>query len=290
MDFTIVTPSYRQLEWLGRCIASVADQSGVALEHIVQDAGSEGFAEFAKAMEKIWPNRPGYRRVMISEPDQGMYDAINKGLKRGGGRFCAYLNSDEQYLVGALARVKEGFEKNPAAEILYGGFLVVDEKGRRVTAQRPVRMCWQHVATSHLPNFSCATFFRRTLLDRERAWFSPAHRFCGDAVWTVERLKQRTPIHLLSEFLGVFTETGDNRGVSPEGRKEARTLRMATPRSVQISAPAWKLWHWLKKAFSGRYLPASIAYDLYMSPSANTRTRFPAALTSPFWPGRLIRS
>ncbi|MFZ9875021.1 MAG: glycosyltransferase, partial [Candidatus Methylacidiphilales bacterium] len=89
MDFTIVTPSHRQLDWLACCIASVADQEGVTVEHIVQDAGTEGFAEFAERMRKRWPDREGYRRVMISETDAGMYDAINKGLKRGSGRICA---------------------------------------------------------------------------------------------------------------------------------------------------------------------------------------------------------
>ena len=71
MDFTIVTPSFRQLEQLGCCIASVADQEGVTLEHIVQDGGTEGFGDFAKKMAERWPDRPGYRRVMVSRKRQG---------------------------------------------------------------------------------------------------------------------------------------------------------------------------------------------------------------------------
>ena len=102
MDFTIVTPSFRQLEQLGCCIASIADQEGVSVEHIVQDGGTEGFEDFGNKMAERWPNRRGYRRVMISEPDGGMYDAINRGLKRATGGICAYLNCDEQYLPGVL--------------------------------------------------------------------------------------------------------------------------------------------------------------------------------------------
>ena len=41
MQFSIVTPSFRNAQWLKLCIASVADQQGVELEHIVQDAGSD---------------------------------------------------------------------------------------------------------------------------------------------------------------------------------------------------------------------------------------------------------
>ena len=49
MRFTIVTPSFNQLDWLELCVASVADQQGVAsIEHIVQDAGTPGIEEFAR--------------------------------------------------------------------------------------------------------------------------------------------------------------------------------------------------------------------------------------------------
>jgi glycosyltransferase involved in cell wall biosynthesis len=112
MDFTIVTPSLGQLEYLECCVSSVADQQGISIEHIVQDAGTDGFAEFAAKMRQRRPDRPNYRRVIISEPDSGIYDALNKGLKNGTGRISAYLNCDEQYLLGALEDVKAVSEKN----------------------------------------------------------------------------------------------------------------------------------------------------------------------------------
>ena len=105
MDFTIVTPSFRQLEQLGCCIASVADQEGVTLEHIVQDDGTEGFGDFAKKMAERWPDRSCYQRVMVSEKDGGMYGAINRGFEKAKGSICAYLNCDEQYLPGVLKNV-----------------------------------------------------------------------------------------------------------------------------------------------------------------------------------------
>ena len=51
MRFTIVTPSFNQLDWLELCIGSVADQQGVEfVEHIVQDAGTAGIEEFARRL------------------------------------------------------------------------------------------------------------------------------------------------------------------------------------------------------------------------------------------------
>ena len=287
MDFTIVTPSYGQLDYLGCCIASVADQEGVSIEHIVQDGGTANFNEFAETMSKRWPDRPNYRRVMISEPDSGMYDAINKGLKKGTGRICAYLNCDEQYLAGALAKVLDEFRKQPAAEILYGGFLVVDEKGELVTAQRPVKMFWQHVATSHLPNFTCATFFRREIMEREKAYFDAQYRACADAAWTIERLKRGTKTGMMTDFIGVFVEQETNQGVKKEGLAEADAIRCRLHPCVRSTAFLWKLMHRLRKLLEGKYFPKRVSYDIFRKGVVGKRQHYPARWVSPFWVSRL---
>ena len=287
MDFTIVTPSYGHLDYLGCCIASVADQEGVSIEHIVQDGGTARFNEFAETVSKRWPDRPNYRRVMISEPDSSMYDAINKGLKKGTGRICAYLNCDEQYLAGALAKVMDEFKKQAGIEILYGGFLVVDEKGGLVTAQRPVKMFWQHVATSHLPNFTCATFFRREIMEREKAYFDAQYRACADAAWTIERLKRGTKTGMMTDFIGVFVEQETNQGVKKEGLAEADAIRCRLHPCVRSTAFLWKLMHRLRKLLEGKYFPKRVSYDIFRKGEVGKRQHYPARWVSPFWVSRL---
>jgi glycosyltransferase involved in cell wall biosynthesis len=287
MDFTIVTPSFGQLEYLECCIASVEDQQGISIEHIVQDGGTVSFKEFAEKLRLRWPDRPNYRRVMISEPDSGMYDAINKGLKKGTGRICAYLNCDEQYLGGALAKVMEEFKRQSAIEILYGGFLVVDEKGDLVTAQRPVKMFWQHVATSHLPNFTCATFFRREMMEKEKAYFDVQYRACADAVWTIERLKRGTKMGMMSNFIGVFAEQETNLGVKQEGLAEADAIRRRLHTYVRSTAFLWRLAHRLRKLLEGKYLPKRVSYDIFRKGDLGKRRHFAASWASPFWGSRL---
>ena len=287
MDFTIVTPSLGQLEYLECCIASVADQQGISIEHIVQDAGTDGFAEFIEKMRQRWPDRPNYRRVMITEPDSGMYDAINKGLKKGNGRICAYLNCDEQYLAGALAKVLDEFRKQSAAEILYGGFLVVDQRGDLVTAQRPVKMFWQHVATSHLPNFTCATFFKREMMEKEKAYFDTQYRACADAAWTIERLKRETKMEMMADFIGVFVEQETNQGVKKEGLAEADAIRCRQPANVRRTAFVWKLVHRLRKLLEGKYFPKRVSYEIYRKGDLGKRRHFLASWGDPFWGSRL---
>src|SRR5579864_8457246 len=101
MNFSIVTPSFRSSRWLKLCIASVADQAGVEFEHIVQDAGSDdGTLEWLPHDTRV--------RAYV-EKDSGMYDAINRGYRRAKGDLLAYLNCDEQYLPGALQKVRDFF-------------------------------------------------------------------------------------------------------------------------------------------------------------------------------------
>lgn len=76
MIVTVLTPSFNNLPYLRRCCASVADQAGVETEHLVIDGASTD-------------GTPGWLRArgesFISEPDRGMYDALNKGFDRARG-------------------------------------------------------------------------------------------------------------------------------------------------------------------------------------------------------------
>src|SRR5262245_29300293 len=96
MEFSIITPSFRNSDWLKLCIASVADQD-VEHEHIVQDSCSDDDTP------KWLPHDTRVRAYI--EKDRGMYDAVNRGLARASGEILAYINCDEQYLLGALKLV-----------------------------------------------------------------------------------------------------------------------------------------------------------------------------------------
>ena len=152
LDFTIVTPSFKQLAYLECCIASVADQEGVKVEHIVQDAGSPGIEEFTERTAERLLGKYGGERVrnleafellhirtahgyslrIFKEKDEGMYDAINKGFEKGTGEICAYLNCDEQYLSGALKVVREFFENRSNVEMVLGDVIVVGTDGEAI--------------------------------------------------------------------------------------------------------------------------------------------------------------
>lgn len=148
MKFTVITPSYRNSDWLKLCVASVADQEGVSVEHIVQDAGSDdGTLDWLPADCRV---------KAFVEKDSGMYDAINWGLRRASGEFCSYLNCNEQYLPGALKAVADFFTAHPSVEVLFGDAVLVDQNGRPLSYRRMVAPRLLHTRLAPLGTLTCS--------------------------------------------------------------------------------------------------------------------------------------
>ncbi|MBT8037076.1 MAG: glycosyltransferase [Verrucomicrobiae bacterium] len=85
MKFSIITPSYKQVDYLSLCAKSVEDQTGnFQHEHIIQNGGSG--TEFDE-----WAAGQNFS-IIYKEKDSGMYDAINRGFKKAKGDILAWLN------------------------------------------------------------------------------------------------------------------------------------------------------------------------------------------------------
>jgi glycosyltransferase involved in cell wall biosynthesis len=204
-QISVVTPSYNQLEWLRLAAASVADQEGVAVEHIVQDAGS------GQEMRAWAKDKPRLRLFM--EKDEGMYDAVNKGLAKTQGEICAYLNCDEQYLRGALRKVADYFGAHPEMDVLFGDAILVDEHGCPLSYRRAILPSMSHLRLADLNTLSCATFFRRRVF--ESGHLFPSHlKIAGDQYWIFQLVKDKIPMEILQEHLSVFTFTRENLSYS----------------------------------------------------------------------------
>lgn len=128
MRFSIVTPNYNGERFLEETIASVLAQraDGVDLEYIVVDGGSTD-----ASMDIIEKHRSGISTI-IAEEDDGPADAISKGLSRASGDILSWLNSDDYYYPGALARVAEAMQRSPDRTLCFGHCPIVDERGREI--------------------------------------------------------------------------------------------------------------------------------------------------------------
>ncbi|HWF19687.1 MAG TPA: glycosyltransferase family 2 protein [Verrucomicrobiae bacterium] len=263
MRFSVITPSFRNSNWLRLCIASVADQ-GVACEHIIQDAGSDdGTLDWLRQDSRV--------KAFI-EKDSGMYDAVNRGLRRAEGDILSYLNCDEQYLPGALAAVEKFFEENPRVEVLFADFVVVDTEGKYRFHRKVQTPQLYHTWVSHLPAFTCATFFRRSVIAERGLYFNPKLRVVGDADWMLRLLRNRVPMAVLRRFTSAFTLTGENLGTKPEGLREAAELFRSAPLWARKSKPLLVLQHRLRRLAGGIYFQRPFSYSVYSLNDPKVRT------------------
>jgi glycosyltransferase involved in cell wall biosynthesis len=261
MRFSIVTPSFQQGQWLRLCIASVADQD-FPHEHIVQDAGSsDGTLDWLKVDPRV---------KAFVEQDEGMYDAVNRGLKKTHGEFLAYLNCDEQYLPGTLRRVAEWFDAHPGVDVLFGDVLMVDGAGEYLSHRKMQVPLKYHTWTCHLSTLTCGTFFRRSILDRGFL-FDPAWRSGGDGEWMVRMLRAKVGMAALGCFTSVFTRTGSNLGSGNTARSEAKLLRASAPLWTRAARPLIVLHHRLRRWVGGMYRRESFAFEIYTLKSPEAR-------------------
>jgi len=155
---SIVTPSFNQARFLKETMRSVLEQNA-AVDYVVQDGGStdaskalirrfatEGEAPLFAAANPVFV--PGSRQsetgakelgarlvAWASDRDHGQADAIVKGFARTAGGpddIMAWINSDDFYLLGALAYVADYFARHPEADVLYGHRVLVDEQSREI--------------------------------------------------------------------------------------------------------------------------------------------------------------
>lgn len=267
--FSIVTPSYRASEWLKLCIASVADQ-GVPLEHIVQDSCSDdGTQEWL----------PGDTRVeAIIERDEGMYDAVNRGFRRSQGEILAYLNCDEQYLPGALTSVDKAFQQDPKVDVLFAHALVVDHEGNYICERKVLTPQRYHTLVGgNLSFLTCAMFIRRRVFDRNDMWFDPDLRAAGDNEWALRLVTKNFAVRVLDVFTSIFTDTGENLGLSNRSVQEGQQIASGAPSLIRRIRPAIILHYRLRRLLRGYYRSLPLSYSIYTKDGPKQRREFRAA-------------
>lgn len=120
---TVVTPVYNQVKYLEETIKSIVNQGYPNLEYIVIDGGSsDGTVDIIKKYEK-------HLAYWVSEPDKGMYDAIQKGFDRSTGEIMCWLNSDDIFFDKCLFAIADVFMHHPEIEWFTGKSTSIDTEG-----------------------------------------------------------------------------------------------------------------------------------------------------------------
>jgi glycosyltransferase involved in cell wall biosynthesis len=174
MKISIITVAYNAAHTIANALESVAAQTHPDIEHIVVDgASTDGTLD-------IIARHGGHIARLISEPDKGIYDAMNKGLGLATGEIIGFLNADDVYAdTGVLKMVSEIMAKNDL-DALFGDaeFVSPDRPNQPLRRYRSERFHPERIAWGWMPAHP-ALFLKRSVYERFGT-FRTDYRIAGD--------------------------------------------------------------------------------------------------------------
>ncbi len=242
---SIITITYNAERWLERTMKSVLAQTYKEYEYIIVDGGSkDGTVDIIKRLEPQFEGRLSWR----SEPDKGLYDAMNKGIQRAKGDFVWFMNAgDEIYAQDTLAHIVAAATED--TDIVYGKACIVNAEGVKVSEHHkptPPNLQRKHLLNG-LVVCHQAILVRRSIADK----YNTDYRICADYDWVVKAVSASRKNAYLDEYVCKFL----TEGVSQKQRKRAWKERFHIMRAhFGLCATLWA--HFLivlKYPFSIKY-------------------------------------
>lgn len=175
LSLSIITINYNNREGLARTIASVREQTFSDYEWLVIDGGStDGSRDLIEANRELFS-------YWCSEPDQGIYDAINKGIRHASGQYISCMNSGDTYL--SADTLSQVFARPLTADIVYGDWYKV-YPDRRVHCRMPFPLDF---SIFYYHNICHQAMFVRTFALQAKG-FDPSFGVCADYARWMEML------------------------------------------------------------------------------------------------------
>lgn len=236
MILSIVTINYNNAEGLKKTLASVTAQTVTEFEHVVVDgASTDGSADIIRE----YAEKASYPVRWVSEPDKGIYNAMNKGLRMASGEYIEILNSGDTFATKeSTAQMQDALKQTLFPPILYGNMLKDYGDGKLVrdncggTLFRPNSFLYFYKGTL---NHDCA-YIRRSLFEKY-GYYNEEMRICSDWEWYVKAIAiggEKTVYAnvdvTIFDMEGVSESGGKNRDVIIQERRGY--LEQVLPKSV----------------------------------------------------------
>lgn len=208
---SVITITFQAATTLERTIKSIQGQDYPGLEYIVVDGGStDGTLEVIRQYElgiDKW----------ISEPDKGLYDAMNKGMKLASGDYFLFINSgDELDAPNTLSKI---FSACPTtADVYYGDTLITNMQGHVVGHRRlkpPKNLNWKHFKHGMLVSHQSIVVSRNIAPQ-----FNLKYRYSADFDWCVGALQKSRTICNTQMAISRFLDGGLTKQNLVKGLKE----------------------------------------------------------------------
>lgn len=246
MFFSIITVTRNHLNGLKNTAASLACENTALFEWIVIDgASTDGTAKYLESLSPLTPTlSPAGRgrstagaegegdKNWISEPDHGIYDAMNKGIARATGDYVLFLNAgDTLALPRTLETLAEILKVRPThPDMIYGDAFEEIAQGRVIKQARPHSDITQGLFTHHQ-----AIFYRREVINDLR--YDQTYNIAGDYKFTAQFLQRSQDIFYWPRPVCVFEPGGISQKQASKGRMQQLLIR----RELGISLPLAEL-------------------------------------------------
>jgi len=209
MKITIITVTYNAAFVLQRTFDSVCTQTYQDIEHLIIDGASK---DETVQMAESYKAQVPYKVVIQSEPDQGLYDAMNKGLHKATGDYLIFLNAgDALHANDTLETVSQLSSNSPA--VIYGDTSIVDSEGRFLHLRRlrpPKQLTWKSFKQGMLVCHQA--FYVRTDIAQQED-YDLLYRHSADVDWCIRVMKraelQHLPLVNTNAILADFMEGGN---------------------------------------------------------------------------------
>ena len=208
---SIITVVYNSEKYIRRTIESIVGQDYPGVEYIVIDGKSKD-----TTMQIVNEYRDRIA-VVLSEPDKGLYDAMNKGLRLATGSYVLYINSGDTLSLPTL--LSDIFNNVPAdSDVIYGDTQITDEEGNILHNRRhrpPEQLSWRAYKRGMLV---CHQSFiaKRTLCNE----YDTQYRYAADFDWCLNILLKSRVVTNYGKDISLFMDGGQTKRTIVPGLKE----------------------------------------------------------------------
>jgi len=214
---TIVTITYNAAHVLRRTLDSALQQTYPHVEHLIVDGHStDDTVRMARAYQtEVAATHPQWTVGLQSEPDKGLYDAMNKGLQRMTGDYVVFMNAGDCFAApDTLQRVAQCADTDPHPAVIYGDTDLTDADGHIIGRRRlspPEQLTWRSFRHGMLVCHQA--FYARTDIARATP-YDTRYRHSADVKWCIQVMKaaerQQLPLVNTHATLCHYMREGDS--------------------------------------------------------------------------------
>ncbi len=277
---SIVVPSYNQAAFIRQTLESCLAQDYRPIEIVVVDgASTDGTVDILRTFD-------AYPEVSwTSEPDAGVVEAVNKGLRRARGEICGIQSSDDSYLPGAFTRAVNVLMQHPEVALVYADAVKIDAAGHELARAPTGPFSIENFLSKQTIVLQPAAFFRREAFEEVGGW-SDSYFNADTECWL--RMILRHPALKVDEFWAQRRMHEAQRD-RQRGKIIESYCRMTQENPEICNGP----WRWRRAARCGRILH-TLRYSPQLSSGRKKWMRLQAAAAwPPVWrsvdlPGLLL--